>query len=58
MQEYGMYAFTGPNWEEDRKLLYEEFYDNTYWWQTFEEAQPVSVENEMYWTQIVAAMQF
>ena len=49
---------TGPNWEEDREVLYTEFYEGTFAWSTFEHTQPTSIENEIYWGQLKAVKDF
>ena len=49
---------TGPNWEEDREVLYNDFYQGTIFWETYEYTQPTSVENEIYWGQMSDANDF
>ena len=49
---------TGPNWEEDREVLYTDFYKGTLYWKTYERTQPTSVENEIYWGQLSDSNRF
>ena len=49
---------TGPNWEEDREVLYNEFYEETIFWKSYEKPQPTSVEQEIYWDQLSDANDF
>lgn len=49
-QDLGVYAYSGPNWERDRKVLCQNFRLLCPIYHTLDNNQPVSVQSEKYWT--------
>jgi hypothetical protein len=44
LENYGIYSFTGPNWEHDRQILFEEFYELSNMWLAYDTKSPTSVQ--------------
>lgn len=57
-QKLGVYAYSGPNWARDKKVLCQNFRALCPIYQSMDTSQPVSVQSEKYWTMNISVDRF